>query len=78
MPERWTTESPARTTRLRMSISISPSRIAGMIGWVIPHARREMTIERARSSSGEKGMVSVKNFFQPVDEGQVGGEPTGD
>ena len=61
MPERWTTESPARTTRLRMSISISPSRIAGMNGRSVPDARRVITIERASSSSGEKGTVRMSS-----------------
>src|SRR5487761_2473314 len=61
MPERWTTEVPARTTRLTMSISISPSRITGMIGRSAPVARRVMTTARASSSSGEKGIVRMSS-----------------
>src|SRR5450759_3888913 len=61
MPLRCTTELPARTSRLRMSISISPSLIVGTIGRSIPVARRVMTIERASSSSGEKGIVRMSS-----------------
>ena len=61
MPLRWTTESPARTSRLRMSISISPSVIVGTIGRSVPEARRAMTIARASSSSGENGTVRMSS-----------------
>ena len=61
MPERWMTESPARTTRLKMSISISPSLITGMSGRSIPVARRLITMARASSSSGEKGSVRMSS-----------------
>ena len=61
MPLRWTTDSPARTWRLRMSISISPSLIVGTIGRSSPVARRLMTIDRASSSSGEKGTVRMSS-----------------
>ena len=44
-----------------MSISISPSLIVGMIGRSVPDARRLMTIERASSSSGEKGIVRMSS-----------------
>ena len=60
-PLRCTIESPARTSRLRMSISISPSLMAGTIGRSIPDARRVMTIDRASSSSGEKGTVRMSS-----------------
>ena len=61
MPERWTTESPARTCRLRMSISISPSLIVGTIGRSNPNARRVITMDRASSSSGEKGTARMSS-----------------
>ena len=58
---RWMTESPARTWRRTMSISISPSLMVGTIGRSVPNARRVITIERASSSSGEKGMVRMSS-----------------
>ena len=39
-----------------MSISISPMRMVGTMGRSVPDARRVMTIARASSSSGEKGI----------------------
>ena len=61
MPVRWMTESPARTSRSTMSISISPRRMVGTMGRSDPVARRVMTIERASSSSGEKGTVRMSS-----------------
>ena len=46
MPVRWMTESPARTTRLKMSISISPSLITGMNGRS-GSPRSRLTLERS-------------------------------
>ena len=61
MPLRWITDSPARTWRLTMSTSISPSRIVGTITWSVPRTRRVMTIARARSSSGANGTVRMSS-----------------
>ena len=72
---RWMTELPARTSRLTMSISISPSLMVGTIGRWIPDARREMTIERASSSSGENGIVRMSSTPRSNARSLVGRSP---
>ena len=61
MPERCTTQSPACTTRWKMSISISPSLIVGTIGRSVPGRPTGDDDRTASSSSGENGTVRMSS-----------------
>ena len=60
-PDRCSSDVPARTWRLRISISISPILITGLKRTDLPMLRRVMTIFARAAPSGEIGIVIMSS-----------------